>query len=189
MTEDYGFGSSEYDLLSGDGGSVNLESLKDAVHVVEVFPNKSTDVRVLWYCFEGTVRALVPRFGSFDRYVVDVWESDVGDFIFEHERDIGVHNLLGVRVSHRDRRESVRAERCLERCEVSAPDVEFSLVKGDEEVQRCITCPGSERFGDVLCRVWYGRVAGGDCIQWLEVVYESKGFSVFLEYAEPSGAV
>ena len=90
MSDRYDFFSAECGLVSAEGASAIFDVLHYLIEVLEVFPNKSADARIVWYAFFGAVWKEILLHGSSDRNVVDIWNSGVGDFGLEYAGDVVV---------------------------------------------------------------------------------------------------
>jgi len=64
-----------------------------------------------------------------------------------------------------------------------------SLVIPDVEIERPAANATGELFGEEVGKRWYAGVLNGDRIERFEAVNDAKTFAVFLDYAEPAGAV
>ena len=116
-------------LLPIEGASMRFHSLHDPIDIVKVLPYKSTDSWVLCYRLVSSVGGLITGLGSFNRNVIDERGCDVRYFVSKYEGNIAVHDLWCVRISHGYTGESLRAEGCLERCQVSGSFGKGPLVK------------------------------------------------------------
>jgi hypothetical protein len=50
------------------------------VDALKVFPDESTDIRVLRYSLEGAVVSLIPQLRFFDQHVINIRYPEVRDF-------------------------------------------------------------------------------------------------------------
>jgi hypothetical protein len=67
------------ELVTGECSSAIFHALNDAIKVLEMFPNKTTNAGVLWNSFAGTIWEYVASSGTFNWDVVDVGDGDVRD--------------------------------------------------------------------------------------------------------------
>ena len=65
-----------------------------------MFPDKSTDSWVFGGDFVATIGLPIVVFRTLDRYIVDIGDSDVGNFRLEDEVDIVMEDRNGIRPPH-----------------------------------------------------------------------------------------
>ncbi|KAG6807301.1 hypothetical protein H0H93_001756, partial [Arthromyces matolae] len=53
-----------------------------------VFPDEPPDTRIIWYRLKVPLFVLVSRGWSSDRYIVNIWDGYVRDFVFQDESHI-----------------------------------------------------------------------------------------------------
>src|ERR1700677_1932381 len=82
------FGNTEEEFRTRKRSATILHTLYNAIHVFEVFPDKSTYSRVFGYGFECSVVPYIMRFRSFDRYVIDIWNGDMRNFGLQDIGDV-----------------------------------------------------------------------------------------------------
>src|SRR5271154_1998164 len=89
------FGNAEKEFRTRKCSTTILHALHNAIHVFEVFPDKLMYSGVFRNGFTSSVVSYVVRFGSFDRYVIDVGNGDVWNF--------GLQDIGDVVVKYRNR--------------------------------------------------------------------------------------
>ena len=82
------FFGAQHGLDSAEGASAILDVLHDSIEVLEVFPDKTVDARIVRYAFFGAVRKEILLRRTSDWNVVDIRDSSVGDFGLEYAGDV-----------------------------------------------------------------------------------------------------
>src|ERR1700677_2007219 len=110
------FRNAEKEFRTRKSFATILHALHNAIHVFEVFPDKSTYSRVFGNGFECSVVLYVARFRSFDRYVVDIWNGDMQNFRLQDIGDIVVKYRDRIGPTYMKGDESKCAKRGLKHC-------------------------------------------------------------------------
>ena len=88
-------------LDSTEGASAILDTLHNSIEVLEVFPDKTADARIVWYAFFGAVWKEILLRRTSDWNVVDIRDSSVRDFGLKYAGDVVMEYRNRVGPSHR----------------------------------------------------------------------------------------
>ena len=75
-------------LDSTEGAFTILDALHNSIEVLEVFPDKTANARIVRYAFFSAVRKEILLRGTSDQNIVDIWDSSVGDFGLKYAGDV-----------------------------------------------------------------------------------------------------
>ena len=81
-----------------------------------MFPDESTDFWIFGGDFVATIGLLIVVFWTLDRYVIDIGDSDMGNFGLEDEVDIIMEDRNRIRPPHQKGSESLSSEGGLKGC-------------------------------------------------------------------------
>src|ERR1700677_430495 len=100
------FGNAKKEFRTRKSSATILHALHNAIHVFEVFPDKSMYSGVFGNGFESSVISYVVQFGSFDRYVIDIGNGDVRNFGLQDIGDVVMKYRDGIGPTYRKGDES-----------------------------------------------------------------------------------
>ena len=126
------FGCADCCFLAIKGSSNFLDSLEHPVNVIQMLPNKPLYLQILRDHLVCAVQKLVSGFRALNRYIIHKWNGYMRNFVLQDMRDVSMHNLHHIGISHQDTSELFGSERGLKRGKVSASLVERPLIEGDE---------------------------------------------------------
>jgi hypothetical protein len=156
---------------------------------LEMFPDESTNARVIRDRLIRSIRMLVSSRRAFNRDVVGEGLSPMRNLWTKNVGDVALKNSRRVCPTHRQNCESKRAKRSIESRQISRVRMELSLIEGDVEIQGRINRSTSEVLSDDIGVRRHSSVLNCHCIQRLEGMDEAKGLSILLEDTEPSTVV
>jgi hypothetical protein len=95
---------SDEGFLSAERGTISFNALDDTMDGPKVFPDKSSDARVLRNRLEGAVRTFVLRARAFNGDIIRERLGEMGDFGSEDVSDVALEYGRGVCPAHRENR-------------------------------------------------------------------------------------
>ena len=132
MSKNNDFGNAEEEFRARKSSTTILHALHNVIHVFKVFSDKSMYSGVFRNGFKGSNVLYVVRFGSFDRYIVDIENGDMWNFGLQDIGDIVVEYRDRIGPTHRKSNESKHAKGGLKHCIIMRGFCNKSLVVSDK---------------------------------------------------------
>ncbi len=109
--------------------------MDNTVDIIQVFPNKSSDARVVWCSFVSPILGFVARSRALDHGVIQEGLSNVWNFRLKNKSDITVKNSHGVRRPLWKGGVPECTKGGLKTSQVTGGDIERPVVITNEEVE------------------------------------------------------